>query len=135
MSPVWVTKQQAAPNIDPGTYALELSSVREVDVADFENPGETASRVEPTFTIRNHPRWEGIQFTDLCSLRTGPKSKLGQIFTALNGGVSLPDGDIDLEAFIGRRMRATIRRKDNGYNQIIPETAVPIEVADGEEPF
>jgi hypothetical protein len=124
MSPIWITKQQA---IDGGSYMLELASIREVQVDDWDNPGQEASRIELTFTIRNHARWDGKQFTDLCTPRMGSKSKLGQIMTALNGGMVIPDGDHDLEAFIGRRMRATIRRKENGYNQIIAETAVPLE--------
>ncbi len=130
MSPIWVTKQTAAPNIDPATYALELTGVRQVDVEDFDNPLERAARIELTFAVRGHPRWEGASFTDLCTPRMGPKSKLGQVVTALNGGAPLPDGDVDLEAFVGRRLQATIRRKDNGYNQIIAETAVPLEPAD-----
>ena len=103
--------------------------------ASFDNPGETVPRDELTFTIRDHPRWEGKQFTDLCSPRLGPKSKLGQIYAALNGGVPVPDGDIDLEAFLGQRVQATIRRKDNGYNQLIAETAMPVDAAGGEAPF
>jgi len=132
MSPIWVTKQQAAPNIDGGSYILELDSVHEVEVDDWDNPGERASRIELTFTIRDHARWGGKQFTDLCTPRLGAKSKLGQIMTALNDGIPIPDGDIDLEAFIGRRMQATIRRKENGYNQIIAETAALLESDDPE---
>src|SRR5215213_920731 len=130
MSPIWITKQQAAPNIDGGSYILELASIREVRVDDWDNPGQEASRIELTFTIRDHARWEGKQFADLCTPRMGPKSKLGQIMTALNGGIVIPDGDIDLETFIGRRMQATIRRKDNGFNQIIAETAAPYDSDD-----
>ena len=125
MSPIVISKKQAAPNIDGGSYPLELADVREVQVDDFDNPGQKASRIELTFTIGGPSRWEGKQFTDLCTPRLGQKSKLGQIITALNGGIPIPDGDVDLEAFIGKRMRATIRRKDNGFNQIIAETAAP----------
>jgi hypothetical protein len=128
MSPIVVSKKQAAPNIDGGTYTLELAEVREVQVDDWENPGQKASRIELTFTICDpSSRWDGKQFTDLCTPRMGPKSKLGQIMTALNGGMAIRDGDIDLEAFIGRRMQAAIRRKENGYNQIFAETAVSLE--------
>ena len=130
MSPIVINKQQTAPNIEGGSYTLEFASVREIQVADFESPGEQTLRIELTFTIHDHPRWEGKQFTDLCTPRLGPRSKLGQIMTALNGGMPIPDGDIDLEAFIGRRMQATIRRKENGFNQIIAETAVPLQPDD-----
>jgi hypothetical protein len=129
MSPVWVSKQTAAPNIDPGSYVMELVNVREVQVDDFDFPGQKVARIELTFTIREDAAWEGAQFTDLCTVRLGPKSKLGQIMSALNGGVPMPDGDIDLETAIGRRMRAAIRRKDNGFNQVIAETAVPLDPA------
>src|SRR5215211_4039982 len=111
---VFVTKTQSAPNIDGGNYTLELANVREVQVDDFDNPGQKTARIELTFTIRDHPKWDGKQFTDLCTPRLGPRTKLGQILTVLNGGMAIPDGDIDLEAFIGRRMQATIKRKDNG---------------------
>ena len=132
--PIWMTKQQSTPNIDPGAYTLELTNVREVLVDDFDTPGQKAERIELTFTIRNHSgKWQDASFTDLCTPRLGPKSKLGQVLTALNGGAAIPDGDIDLEAFIGRRMQAAIRRKDNGFNQLIAETAVPIEPADGQD--
>jgi hypothetical protein len=128
--PTWITKQQGAPNIDGGSYTLELANVREVQV-DLDKSGEEKeARIELTFTVCGHPRAEGKQFTDLCTPRLGPKSKLGQIMTALNGGMVFPDGDIDLEAFIGRRIHATIRRKENGFNQIIAETAVPLEPVD-----
>jgi hypothetical protein len=127
---VLVTKQQSAPNIDGGSYTLELTSVRMALVEDFNNPGQKAERVELTLTICDHPQWDGKSFTDLCTSRLGPRSKLGQIITALNSGVALPDGNIDLEAFIGQRMQATIRRKDNGFNQIIAETATPLEAVD-----
>jgi hypothetical protein len=121
-----LTKQPSAPSIDAGTYVLELTSVREVEVDDFDHPGQKADRVEVTFTIRDHPRWQDATFTDLATPRLGPRAKLGQIMTALNGGLALPDGEVDLETFLGRRLQATIRRKDNGYNQIIAETAVPL---------
>jgi hypothetical protein len=125
-----VTKQQSAPNIDAGTYTLELINVREVQVDDFETPGEKALRIELTFTIHEHPRWGGKQFTDLCTPRMGPKSKLGQVLTAMNGGEDVPDGDVDLETFIGSHMQAAIRRKDNGFNQVIAETAAPVGSGD-----
>ena len=128
--PLLVTKQQSAPNIDAGTYTLELTNVREVQVDDFETPGEKAPRIELSFAIHEHPRWDGKQFTDLCTPRLGPKSKLGQVLTALNAGENVPDGDVDLEAFIGRRMQAAIRRKDNGFNQVIAETAAPVGSGD-----
>src|SRR5215204_1100096 len=130
MSPIWITKQQGAPNVDGGSYILALDSIREVQVDDWDNPGQEATRIELTFTICDHERWDGKQFTDLCTPRMGPKSKLGQILTALNGGVDLPDGDVDLETFAGRRMQAAIRRKDNGFNQVIAETAMPIASAE-----
>jgi hypothetical protein len=123
--PLVVTKQQATPNIDAGTYTLELTAIREVQVSDFDNPGEKTNRIELSFVIRDHPRWQGATFTDLATPRLGSRAKLGQIMTALNDGVDVPDGDVDLETFIGRRMQATIRRKDNGYNVVIAETAVP----------
>jgi hypothetical protein len=132
MSPVWVSKQTAAPNIDPGSYVLELINVREVQVDDFDNPGQKAARIELTFAIREDAAREGAQFTDLCTVRLGPKSKLGQIMSALNGGMPVPDA-IDLETAISRRMRAAIRRKDNGFNQVIAETATPVAPVDSDK--
>jgi len=130
VSPIWVTKQQTVPNIDPGTYTLEVANVREVQVDDFDFPSQKTDRIEITFIIRDHPQWGGKQFTDLCTPRLGPKSKLGQIMTALAGGVAIPEGDVDVETSIGRRMQAAIRRKENGFNQVIAETAVPVHPRD-----
>ena len=48
MSPILVTKQQSAPNIDPGSYVMALVNVREVQVDDFENPGQKADRIAST---------------------------------------------------------------------------------------
>ena len=116
-----------------GSYTLELVSVRDVQVDDFDQPGLKASRIELTFVIRQDPQWDGKQFTDLCTPSLGPRSKLGQIMNALNGGVEVPDGEVDLEVFVGRRLQATVRRKDNGYNQIIAETATPLGLAGDED--
>lgn len=127
--PLVVTKQQATPNIDAGTYTLELTAIREVQVSDFDNPGEKTKRIELSFVIRDHPRWQGATFTDLATPLLGSRAKLGQIMTALNDGVDVPDGDNDLETFIGRRMQAAIRRKDTGYNVVIAETAMPGGIA------
>ena len=41
--------------------------------------------------------------------------------------------EVDLETFVGRRLRATVRRKENGYNQIIAETAAPLGLAGDED--
>jgi hypothetical protein len=132
MSAIRLTKNQGAPRIDPGSYTLELVNVRNVQVDDFDEPSLKASRIELTLVIRQDPRWDGKQFTDLCTPSLGSRSKLGQIMNALNGGVEIPDGEVDLETFVGRRLQATVRRKDNGYNQIIAETATPLGLADDE---
>jgi hypothetical protein len=126
--PIRITKQQSAPNLEPGTYRLQLANVREVQVSDPDNLGEMADRIELTFSIADHPRLSGKVFSDLATPLLGPRSKLGQVIRALNGGVELPDGEIDLETFVGRSMQATIRRKDSGYNSVIPETALPLDL-------
>src|SRR5215211_4878515 len=126
--PIHITKQQSAPNLESGTYALQLASVRQVQVDDFDNPGELADRIELTFAITDHPSVSGKTFSDLATPRLGPRSKLGQVIRALNGGAEIPDGEVDLEIFVGRRMQATIRRKDSGYNSVIPETAHPLDL-------
>src|SRR5215212_4015012 len=97
MSPVVITNNNPAPGIDPGNYSLELTRVREFQVNGFENPAQKEDRIELTFAIRDHPRWGGVEFADLCTVHLGPRSKLGQITAALNGGVPLPTGDVDLE--------------------------------------
>ena len=130
MSPVLITKHQEAPNIDSGSYLLRLASVRQVQVDDFERPGERVERIELGFEVLDHPRWSGAQFTDLCTPRLGSKTKLGQLASALNAGSALPDGDVDLEDFLGKRVRASVRLKANGFNQVIAETAVPVEPTD-----
>ena len=125
--PVIITNTNAAPGIDPGSYVLELIRVREIQVNDFEHPGLKVDRIELTFAIRDHARWGGAEFADLCTVHLGPRSKLGQITTALNGGVAVPTGEVDLETLVGRRMLATVRRKDSGYNSVIPETVLPLD--------
>ena len=127
MSPVVVNNSNSAPAIDPGGYILELIRVREIQVNGFENPAQKKDRIELTLGVRDHSRWGGAEFADLCTVHLGQRSKLGQITTALNGGVPLPIGDVDLETLVGRRMHATIRRKDSGYNSVIPETASPVD--------
>jgi hypothetical protein len=134
MSPVIVTNTNAAPGIDPGNYLVELIRIRLIEINDFENPGQKVMRIELVLRILDHPRWAGAEFSDLCTVSFGSRSKLGQLLAALNGGVPIPPGDIDLEMFVGRRMRATIRRKDTGYNSVIPETAVPVDPADSGMP-
>jgi hypothetical protein len=130
MSPVVVSNTNSAPRIDPDNYILALRRVRKVEVNDFDNPGQKAERIQLTFVICDHPRWGGAEFADLCTEFFGPRSKLGQILTALNNGVPIPSGQIDLETFVGRRMQATIRRTDTGYNRVVPETALPLERVD-----
>lgn len=125
--PIRITKQQSAPNIDSGTYELQLTNVRELQINDPDNLGQKADRIEITFTITDHPRLSGKVFSDLATPLLGPRSKLGQVIRALNGGAEIPDGEVDLETFVGRRMLATVRRKDSGYNSVIPETALPLE--------
>jgi hypothetical protein len=127
MSPVVIDNANAAPAIDPGSYTLELIRVRERQVSGFENPAQKEDRIELMFAVRDHSRWGGAEFGDLCTVHLGQRSKLGQITTALNGGVPLPIGEVDLETLVGRRMHATIRRKDSGYNSVIPETARPLD--------
>jgi len=127
---VIVSNTNSAPRIDPGSYIVELRRVGKVEVNDFDNPGQKAERIQLTFVICDHPRWGGAEFADLCSESFGPRSKLGQILTALNGGVPLPTGEIDLETYVGRRMRATVRRTDTGYNRVVPETVLPLERVD-----
>ena len=131
--PVLITNTNAAPGIDPGGYTLELIRVRETQVNGFENPSQKEDRIELTFAIRGHARWGGAEFADLCTVHLGARSKLGQITTALNGGVPLPAGEVDLETLVGRRMRATVRRKDSNYNSVIPETASPADPNDPED--
>ena len=136
--PLVVTNQQATPNIDPGTYTLELTAIREVQVSDFDNPGEKTNRIELSFVIRDHPRWQGATFTDLATPRLGSRAKLGQIMTALNDGEDVPDGDVDLETFIGRRMEAAIRRKDTGeklWEYEVPSSVVGTPAVLGDKVF
>ena len=133
MCPVVINNSNSAPGIDPGSYILELIRVRGIQVNGFENSGQKEDRIEPTFSIRDHPRWGGAEFSDLCTVHLGARSKLGQITTALNGGVPLPTGEVDLETLVGRRMKATIRRKDSGYNSVIPETASPVDPNDPQD--
>jgi hypothetical protein len=121
------------PGIDPGIYTLELMGVRETQGSNFENPALIEDRIELTFAIRDHARWGNAEFADQCTVQFGPRSKLGQITTALNGGVPLPFGQVDLETLVGRRMKATIRRKDSGYNGVIPETALPLDSKDPQD--
>src|SRR5215217_5133096 len=98
--PIRITKQQSAPNIDAGTYKLQLANVREVEVNDPDNLGQKADRIELTFSITDHPRLSGKVFSDLATPLLGPRSKLGQVIRALNGGAEIPDGEVDLETFI-----------------------------------
>ena len=87
MSPICLIKQQGAPKIDPGTYTLELLSVREVQVDDFDHPGQKADRIELTFAHSTGSRSGTASSSRICARpRLGPRSKLGQIMTALNGG-------------------------------------------------
>jgi hypothetical protein len=129
MSPVIITK----PGIDPGTYTLELMRVRETQGANFENPALIEDRIELTFAIRDHARWGNTEFADKCTVQFGPRSKLGRITTALNGGVPLPFGQVDLETLVGRRMKATIRRTDSGYNSVVHETVLPLDSKDPQD--
>jgi hypothetical protein len=124
---VVINNANSAPAIDSGGYILELIRVRERQVNGFENSAQKEDRIELTFAVRDHPRWGSAEFTDLCTVHLGVRSKLGQITTALNGGVPLPTGEVDLETLVGRRMHATIRRKDTGYNNVIPESARPVD--------
>jgi hypothetical protein len=129
---VIVSNTNSAPRIDPGSYIVELRRVGKVEVNDFDNPGQKAERIQLTFVICDHPRWGGTEFADLCTEFFGPRSKLGQILTALNNGVPIPSGQIDLETFVGGRMQATVRRTDTGYNRVVPETALPLDRMDRE---
>ena len=133
MSPLIINNTNSAPGIDPGSYVLELTGVRQVEVNDFDNPGQKAARIQLAFRIADHPRWGGAEFADLCTVFFGRRSKLGQILAALNSGVPVPAGEIDLEAFVGRRLRATVRRTDAGYNRVVPETALPLDHSDRED--
>jgi hypothetical protein len=133
VSPLIVNNTNSAPGIDPGNYVLQLTSVREIEVNDFDNPGQKAARIQLAFRIVDHPRWGGAEFADLCTVFFGRRSKLGQILAALNSGVPVPAGEIDLEAFVGRRLRATVRRTDAGYNRVVPETALPLDQNDPED--
>ena len=130
--PVIINNSNSAPGIDPGTYTLELRRVQEVEVNDFDNPGQKAVRIQLTFEICDHPRWGGTQFADLCTVHFGPRSKLGRILVVLNNGMPIPTSEIDLETFVGRRLSATVRRTDSGYNRVVPETALPLDRMDGE---
>ena len=130
MSPVTVSKQRSAPSIAPGSYVLELTGVRQVAVDDLDHPGQKVERIELDLAIRDHPRWGGARFTDLATPLLGPRSKLGQVVTALRGGVEPPDGELDLEDYVGHRFQATVRRKENGFNAVVPDTALPLEGTD-----
>jgi hypothetical protein len=131
--PLIVSKNPPAPPIDPGGYVLELRRVEKVWVNDPNNLGQKVERIQLTFVIRDHLRWGGAEFTDLCTEFFGPRSKLGQILTALNNGVRIPSGEFDLESFVGRRMCATVHRTESGYIRVVPETALPLDGTDRDD--
>ena len=99
-----------ASNIDSGQYTLKIGSSELAQVTDF--------------TIIGDEDWDGTEFSDLFSLTTGKRSKLGQLARAAFKTDDLPK-EWDTEDLEGRRVIATIKLNDTGYNSLVPDTITP----------
>jgi hypothetical protein len=114
-----------APNIDGGQYKLLIGPSEMRSVRDFEDPEKLVDKVEIRFTIVGGD-WDGSEFTDLFSLTTGKKSKLGQLARAAFKTDDLPS-EWDTDDLEGKHVIATIKLKDTGYNSIVPDTILKIQ--------
>lgn len=140
---VQLQNNSEASNIDGGQYTLKIGTSEMTQVQDYDNPDEMVEKVRIYFSIVGDDDWDGTEFSDLFSLTTGKRSKLGQLARAAFKTDDLPktwDTD-DLE---GKKVIATIKLKDSGYNSIVPDTispvkgkaaAKPAKVEEEEDPF
>jgi hypothetical protein len=121
---VQLQSNSEASNIDSGQYTLKIGSSELAQVPDFNNPDVQVDKVRIYFTIAGDSEWNGTEFSDLFSLTTGKQSKLGQLARAAFKTDDLPK-EWDTEDLEGKRVIATVKLKDNGYNVVVPDTIMP----------
>ena len=121
---VQLTSSSDVSNIDSGQYALKIGSSVLAQVTDFNNPDQLIDKVRIFFTIAGDTEWNGTEFSDLFSLTTGKRSKLGQLARAAFKTDDLPK-EWDTEDLEGKRVIATIKLTDSGYNSLVPDTIMP----------
>lgn len=115
-----------ATNIDGGQYKLRIGASELKSVRDFDDPDRQVEKVQIAFTIVGGD-WDGSEFTDLFSLATGMRSKLGQLARAALKTEKLPS-EWDTDELEGKHVIATIKLKDTGYNSIVPDTIHEVRV-------
>ena len=122
----------SGPNIEDGVYPLQLSAIKG-DPEDEDQPRLVIPTQGPNAGERLF-FWDWIfhmdDGTELrygTSTKTGPKSKMYGLLTALLGGKAPKYGDkLDFTDLIGRMVLGTIQRQESGYSDIVSFSAMPI---------
>jgi hypothetical protein len=126
MSPVLINHQNRHVG-DPGSCLLQLAAVQAPKKLGPAYCNARERHIRFVFTIVDHPGWTGPRSANLYLRSADWRGPMTQVLTALNAGVPVPDGPVDLERFVGQRMRATVKATGAGYFSVIPETAQPGE--------
>lgn len=132
--------KQSGPDVPDGVYPFILSDI-EGDPADPNQPRHVVPDQGPNagkdlyffdwiFAIDSpgHPL-DGTTFKYGTSTKTGPRSKMYPLLTALLNGAKPSVGTVfTREQLIGRRLLGTVQRNDAGYCEIVGFSAMPAQM-------
>jgi hypothetical protein len=119
----------SGPNIEDGVYPLQLSAI----VGDPDQPDVPRKWHDP---VKDEDVYfwdwvfhmdDGTELRCGTSTKTGPRSKMFPLLTALLGGRAPKYGDkLDFKDLIGRMVLGTVQRQESGYSDIVSFSAMPI---------
>lgn len=130
--------KQSGPDVPDGTYPMILTAIEgDPDIPDAPrhvvpesgpNAGKDLYFFDWKFSIDapNHPL-DGTEFKYGTSTKTGPRSKMYGLLTALLNGQKPAVGMVfEKNQLIGRQVLATVQRDESGYCEIVSFSAVPV---------
>lgn len=108
------------PN-DPETCKYERRT--RFHFAIVEDGIQTHDKVSEYVTLQ--VKYEGINDPSGWKTMLGEKSKFGKFLKALNGGTAIAPGEqVDVDAFIGTDIQATLEKNDKGYMKVTSPVAI-----------